>query len=182
MRWNDLSIVKKLSIGFGFIGLLLIIISTVSGLGFKNLSKEIDHNIYMSNLAEELLEREIDHIIWQNKVILFLADEHATTLIVKTDHNACKLGKWLYGDERKQAETLLPAIAPMLKRLESPHKNLHLSALEIQKAATENDGFKDTAMVIYNTKTRKAKVVFYFQSLFQYYQLLRNYWGYLEFE
>ncbi len=156
MSWNDLSIVKKLSIGFGFIGLLLLVISTVSGLGFKKLSKEIDQNIYLSNLVEVMLEREIDHMNWQNKVIIFLLNEDSTTLKVKTDDHACALGKWLYGDERRKAEAVFPAIAPMLKQLEIPHKNLHDSAKEIQDAVAKEDGFKDTAHEIYNTKSRTA--------------------------
>lgn len=156
MRWNDLSMVKKLSIGFGFVGLLLIIISGVSGEGFSTLSKKIDKSIYLNDLAGTMLEREIDHMNWQNKVIIFLLDDNAMDLKVKTDDHACKLGKWLYGDGRKKAEEVFPAIAEKLKQLELPHKNLHDSAREIQTAVKENDGFKDEAVEIYNTKSRKS--------------------------
>ena len=102
MKWNDLPIAKKLSIGFGFVGILLTIISAVSWNGFSKLSQEIDHNIYLNSLQELMLKREIDHINWQNKVIIYLLDDNATQLKVKMDHRACKLGKWLYGDERKK--------------------------------------------------------------------------------
>jgi len=156
MSWNDLSIAKKLSIGFGFAGLLLIIISSVSWKGFNDLSTKIDQNSYLNNLEQIMLAREIDHINWQNKVIIFLLDENATTLSVSTDDRACKLGKWLYGKERKQAETILPSIAPLLKQLERPHKDLHDSAREIQEAVDSNDGFKDEAMEIYNSKSRES--------------------------
>jgi len=156
MRWKDLSIVKKLSIGFGFIGLLLIIISVVSGQGFNKLAKEIDEDIYLSSLAEAMLQREIDHMGWQNNVITFLLDDKAVTLTVKTDHHACKLGKWLYGEERKKAEATLPGIASMIKAIEIPHKNLHDSAKEIQNAVTKENGLKKAAMVIYNTKSKKS--------------------------
>jgi methyl-accepting chemotaxis protein len=156
MRWNDLSIVKKLAIGFGFVGLLLVIISTVSWDGFNKLSKKIDHNIYLNDMVETMLKREVDHMNWQNKVIIFLLDENSTTLKVSSDDHACKLGKWLYGDQRKEAEALLPSLAPLFKQLELPHKNLHESAGDIQKAVEEEDGFKDEAMVIYNTKSRTA--------------------------
>jgi len=156
MRWKDLSIVKKLSIGFGFIGLLLIIISSVSGLGFTKLSKEIDQNIYLSNLAKTMLQREIDHMGWQNKVLGFLLDDNALTLKVKTDDHSCKLGKWLYGEERKQAEAALPIIGQLAKRLEIPHKNLHDSAKDIQNAVTKDNGLKNTATEIYHAKTQKA--------------------------
>ncbi len=156
MSWNDLPIAKKLSIGFGFVGILLIVISAVSWDGFSKLSKKIDLNIYLTNLEENMLLREIDHINWQNKVIIFLLDENATELKVKSDDHACKLGLWLYSDKRKHAEKLLPAIAPILRQLEKPHKDLHDSAREIQQAVNANDGFKDEAMEIYNTKSRKS--------------------------
>ena len=156
MRWNDLSMAKKLAIGFGFVGLLLVTISTVSWLGFSKLSTKINQNIYLNESAEIMLKREIDHMNWQNKVIIFLLDENSTTLKVSSDDHACKLGKWLYGEGRKKAEQTLPSLSPMLKQLEIPHKNLHDSAGEIQKAVKENDGFKDEAIQIYNTKSRKA--------------------------
>jgi len=158
MRWKDLSIVKKLSIGFGFTGLLLIIISSVSGLGFNKLSKEFDHNVSLSDLAETMLQREIDHIGWQSKVLLFLLDDKAVNLQVKTDDHACKLGKWLYGDERRQAEALLPGIANKIKALEIPHKNLHDSARDIQNAVNKENGLKNSAMVIYNEKSKKSLI------------------------
>jgi methyl-accepting chemotaxis protein len=156
MRWKDLSIVKKLSIGFGFIGLLLILISSVSGLGFSTLSKEIDQNISLADFADTMLQREIDHIEWQSKVLNFLLDDKAVSLTVKTDDHACKLGKWLYGDERRKAETLLPGIASMIKALEIPHKKLHDSAKDIQNAVAKENGLKNTAVVIYNEKSLKA--------------------------
>ena len=156
MNWNDLPIAKKLSIGFGFVGILLTIISAVSWNGFSKLSREIDNNIYLNSLQELMLKREIDHINWQNKVIIYLLDDNATQLKVKMDHRTCKLGKWLYGDERKKAETKLPLLAPLFKQLEKPHKNLHDSAREIQASVNASDGFKDDAMEIYNTKSRTS--------------------------
>lgn len=156
MRWKDLSIVKKLFIGFGFIGLLLVLISSVSGFGFNTLSKEIDRNISLTDFADTMRQREIDHINWQNSVLSFLLDDKADSLTVKTDEHACKLGKWLYDDERKQAETLLPGIASTIKALEIPHKNLHNSAKDIKKAVAKENGSKKTAIVIYNEKSLKA--------------------------
>jgi methyl-accepting chemotaxis protein len=156
MSWNNLSMAKKLFIGFGSVGLLLIIISTVSWVGFSKLSNKFDQNIYLNDLTDIMLKREIDHMNWQNKVIIFLLDDNASTLKVKINDHACKLGKWLYGDERKKAETVLPSLAPLLKQLELPHRDLHNSAREIQNTVKANDGFKDEAMAIYNTKSRKS--------------------------
>lgn len=156
MSWNDLSIAKKLSIGFGFAGLLLVIVSTVSWNGFNDLSTKIDQNRYLNDLQQMMLERELDHTNWQNKVIIFLLDDNATKLEVSTDDHGCTLGKWLFGEERKQAEKVLPSIAPLLNQLETPHRDLHESARDIQQAVDENDGFKDEALEIYNSKSRNS--------------------------
>lgn len=156
MRWNDLSIAKKLTIGFGLVGLMLIIISFESWSGFNMLSNEIQENIALNTLAEDAVNYQIDHMNWQNKLIIFLLDDNATTLNINTDDHSCKLGQWLYGEQRREVETLLPSLAPLLKRLEAPHKDLHASAVHIQKSVQEEDGFKDSAMEIYNTHTRHA--------------------------
>lgn len=154
MRWNDLSMAKKLAVGFGFMGLMLIIISGVSWDGFSKLSRKISQNIYINSMAESMLKHEIDHMNWQNKVIIFLLDDNATTLQVETGAHDCELGKWLDGDGRKEAETALPSLATLFKQLEGPHTDLHKSARDIQNAVKEEDGFKDKAMVIYNKETR----------------------------
>ena len=156
MSWKNLPIGKKLTTGFGFVGLLLIIISTVSWNSFTRISGNVEENIYLNELQVMMLNRELDHINWQNKVIVFLLDENATELKVKTDDHACKLGKWLFGEERKKAEMIVPSLIPLLKQLEIPHKNLHDSAKDITKSTNENDGFKDEAIQIYNKKSRQS--------------------------
>ena len=52
-----------------------------------------------------------------------------TSLNVETDDHKCGFGQWLYGDGRKQAEALVPSLAPLLKKIEEPHRLLHESAI-----------------------------------------------------
>lgn len=155
MAWKDLSIVKKLYIGFGFIGILLAITSNESAQGFLMLSDKIDQNINLTTLAEKMLQREIDHMEWQNKILSFLLDDSSTTLNVQTNDHICKLGKWLYGAERQKAEAAFPSIVPLIKQLEAPHRALHESAQNIQRAVVENNGNKDAAMTIFHTHSQK---------------------------
>ena len=103
MSWKNLSMMKKLIIGFGFVGLLLFIISAGSYIGFRNLAAQIDKDIYLNELSEIMLKREVDHMNWQSRVIVFLFDDNAESLKVETDDHACKLGKWLYSDQRRKA-------------------------------------------------------------------------------
>ena len=156
MRWNDLSIMNKLLISFGFLGFLIILVSSISWISINGLSAQLEKNIYLNSLNEEILKREIDHMNWQSKVIIFLLDENSTQLKVKMEDRSCKLGQMLYGDVRRKAEKILPALAPLFKGLEKPHKDLHHSARKIQDSVTANDGYKDEAMGIYNTETRIA--------------------------
>ncbi|MEG6548959.1 methyl-accepting chemotaxis protein [Desulfocurvibacter africanus] len=52
-------------------------------------------------------------------------------LKAQTDPRQCGFGKWYYSDERTEAETLIPAIKPLLQRIEQPHAMLHESAKQI---------------------------------------------------
>lgn len=156
MRWNNLSIMNKLLISFGFLGLLIVIVSSISWISINILSAQLDKNIYLNDLNEQVLKREIDHMNWQSKVIIFLLDENAQELKVKMDNRSCKLGKLLYGDQRRKAEKTLPSLTPLFASLEKPHAALHQSARKIQDSVNAEDGFKDEAMLIYNTETRKA--------------------------
>ncbi|MEN8190565.1 MAG: bacteriohemerythrin [Thermodesulfobacteriota bacterium] len=156
MIWKDLSITKKLGSSFGFVILLLLIIATVSWVGLRQLSGEITISSYYSELKALTLHREIDHLNWKSKVIIYLASENDKPLKVKVDDHACKLGKFLFGEERKKAEQVLPELALLFKELERPHRDLHDSAREIQQSVTNNDGDREEAREIYNTKSRSS--------------------------
>ena len=156
MRWNDFAIMTKLLISFGCLGLLMIIVSSVSWIGFNDISTQLDKNIFLNNLNEQILKREVDHMNWQSKVIIFLLDENSEKLNVKMDDHACKLGKILFGDLRIEAEKALPSLSPLFSKLEKPHRELHDSAKEIQQSVIAEDGFKDGAMTIYNSKSRTS--------------------------
>ncbi len=156
MQWKNIGMGKKLGIGFGFVILLLLGISTISQTGFKQLAAAIDESVYFNQLQTIMLQREIDHMNWQNKVIIFLLSDTTEPLKVEMDDRTCKLGKWLYGEGREKAEKMLPQLKPLLKELEKPHYALHQSAKEIQQSVTRNNGDRDEAFQIYNTKTRTA--------------------------
>ena len=81
----------------------------------------------------------MDHLNWANKVNALLTDKNVTELAVETDAHKCGFGKWLYGEERKQAEALVPSLAPLFKKIEEPHRKLHESAIEIGKVFIQAD-------------------------------------------
>ncbi len=133
MIFSDLTIGKKISGSFLIILIFLLTVATAGIIGFGNIETNATEVIDGNKLDGILAQREVDHLVWVNKVNSLLTDENITTLNVQTDDHKCGLGKWLYGEGRKDAELLVPHFKPQLKALESPHLRLHISAIEIGK-------------------------------------------------
>ncbi|MCP4723145.1 MAG: methyl-accepting chemotaxis protein, partial [Desulfobacteraceae bacterium] len=92
-----------------------------------------------TTLDGELAQKEVDHLNWIMDVNKLLTDDTIHELNVQTDHTKCGFGKWLYGEGRKQAEALVPTLAPLFKEIEEPHLHLHESAITINEAYAEAD-------------------------------------------
>ena len=131
MNWNNLSIGRKIGMGFGLIIITLIVVAcwSIFGIGgiVKNAAEVIDGN----KLRGEMTQREVDHLNWANQVNALLTDANITELKVETDPHKCAFGKWYYSDARKQAEQLVPKLKSLLDQIEEPHNHLHESAIEI---------------------------------------------------
>jgi len=139
MNWQEMTIGKKIGLGFGIVLLLLIIVGIMSYTGTKGIVKNAEEVIAGNELDGNLAQKEVDHLNWANKLNALLTDDKVTTLQVETDHTKCAFGKWLYGDDRKAAEHLVPSLAPMLKDIEGPHKHLHDTAIAIGKVFKQAD-------------------------------------------
>jgi methyl-accepting chemotaxis protein len=139
MAWKNLTIGKKIGIGFGVVLVLLVAVGFLSYSGIRgivnNASEVIDGNI----LNGELAQKEVDHLNWINKVSALLTDDNVTSLQVETDDHKCGFGKWLFGEGRKEAEQLVPSLSPLFKEIEAPHHKLHQSAIDIGKNFVQAD-------------------------------------------
>ena len=130
---------KRLRIGTKIMLLavsILCLMAVIMAWGIIGLSTTVKNGkemAYGNKLRGELLAREVDHLSWVKKVSTFLNDEKVTELDVQMDHTQCALGKWLYGEGRKNAELMVPDLAKDLKALEGPHQRLHKSAQQIKK-------------------------------------------------
>jgi len=134
MNWTELTIGKKIAAGFGIVLVLMLILGGISFLGVGGIVENAGEVIQGNKLDSNLAQKEVDHLNWVNRINALLTDEHVTSLQVQTDDHQCGFGKWLYGEGRKEAERLVPELAPLLKEIEAPHKALHNSAIEIGKA------------------------------------------------
>jgi len=145
MKWKNLKLGKKFGAGFGIVLLLLSVVGAWSVLGIGNIVGNAGEVIDGNKLNGELAQKEVDHLNWVNKVNALLTDDKVTVLTVQTDDHKCAFGKWLYGEGRKEAEHLVPSLAPLLKKIEKPHLELHESAVAIgdhfQQADTNLPGF-----------------------------------------
>ena len=114
---------------------ILCLMAMIMAWGITGLSTTVKNGEEMAagnSLRGELLAREVDHLNWVKKVSTFLTDGNVTELDVQMDHTQCALGKWLYGEGRKEAELLVPELAKDLKAIEKPHQRLHESAQKIK--------------------------------------------------
>jgi methyl-accepting chemotaxis protein len=87
-----------------------------------------------------LAQKEVDHLNWANKLNGLLTDAKSNKLEVETDDHNCGFGKWLYGEERKEAGKLVPGLAPLFGKIEEPHRKLHESAIAIGGVFKQADG------------------------------------------
>ncbi|MEH0020281.1 MAG: methyl-accepting chemotaxis protein [Desulfobacter sp.] len=131
MNWKQMTIGKKIGAGFGLVLVLLTIVGIMSYTGTSGIVTNAEEVIDGNKLDGNLAQREVDHLNWVNRVNALLTDDKITRLDVETDDHQCGFGKWLYGQGRKDAEQLVPSLAPLLKEIEAPHKALHDSAIAI---------------------------------------------------
>lgn len=139
MDFKNMTIGKKITLGFGVVIALLLAIGAFNFFGVGQIVHNAEIVITGNNLDGILAQKEVDHLNWAAKVNALLTDDNITKLEVETDPTKCAFGKWLYGGGRKAAEAAVPSLAPMLKKIEEPHKHLHESAVEIGKVFVQAD-------------------------------------------
>ncbi len=131
--FKNLTVGKQIAAGFGIVLILLTIIGVVSFIGISSITGNSIHSVASTEYNVLILQKEIDHLTWLNKLMEYQMDISIKQLNVQTDDHKCGLGKWLYSDDRKKAEEAIPALAPLFKRMEKPHHELHTSAIDIEK-------------------------------------------------
>lgn len=143
MSWKNISIGGKLAIGFGLMLLFLSIISICSWYGFQSVNERVGESLYLSGVKELALQKEIDHLQWRDTISEIFTNTQKNSLDVQVDDHKCKLGLWLYSEERKDAEKRMSGLAGLLRQLEQPHKEMHDSARALQEAIVKGGGNRE---------------------------------------
>lgn len=134
-----MTIGRKITLGFGLVLISLAILTAKSFLEVSRLVDKTDNVIEGRHIVDTITQREIDLLTWVNNVNSLLVDDQVTDLNVEVDDHKCRLGKWLYGEDRRLAEQRMPDLAPLLKKLEARHERLHESAVKIGKLYQQTD-------------------------------------------
>ncbi|MBD3219888.1 chemotaxis protein, partial [bacterium] len=141
----------------------------LSYLGVGSIVRNAEEVIYGNGLDGELAQKEVDHLNWANGVNSLLSDEDVHELTVETDHRKCAFGRWLYSDDRTEAERHIPGLASILASIEEPHQHLHESAVHIARDYCQVD--ENLGMFLREKKTdhlawaHRVKDVFVDESL-----------------
>ena len=136
MLWANLSISKKLLLGFVGALIAMLFFSAVAWLSSENIMHLADAALYKQRAAVILTLREVDHLNWtENLNKHIIAGAKGDLSDIQTDGHKCAFGKWFYSDERRELERQLPDTARHFAALEKPHLVLHESAADILKQA-----------------------------------------------
>ncbi len=150
---GELTIGKRMALGFGVVLFLLAISSLVNYRGIAHVVEAARESIDGNRLDRVLAQKEIDHLNWVARVNAFLTDPEINELTVQTDDHKCGLGSWLYGGGAEEAVAMVPELKPLIASLEAPHKRLHRSAIDIAGAYRKDPA---AATAIFNTSSLPA--------------------------
>jgi methyl-accepting chemotaxis protein len=131
--FKNLTIGKKIGIGFASVLILFAAVAFLAFHGFTNMRQNAGEVISKNELIENLTRKEVDHLKWAAVVSELFTNDTMTELKVQKDPTKCAFGEWYYSDHRKHAEKTFPELTSIMKDIEPFHNNLHQSAVEINK-------------------------------------------------
>ncbi len=83
-------------------------------------------------LPQFLTEKELDHVAWVSAIQAAIISGDRN-LAVEFDHKLCGFGKFLYGDEGRNAAAGNPELGRILEQIKGPHEALHEHGRQIAR-------------------------------------------------
>lgn len=102
---------------------------------------------------------KLDHVIWKGDIYSRLLDDNADLLV--NDHTQCRLGKWYYADEGQKFIS-----HDAYRRLERPHKMVHLSGRKALQARAQGC-LRDEEMYLSEMESASCSVIQYIDNLLE---------------
>jgi len=132
MKFKDFHLSKKMTIAFGAVIGLLIVVILWSVTGMSSVLNNANQVIEGNKLRADIERKYVQHLQWSADLNNFITNEEVNELTVQKNDHLCAFGKWFYGDEKKYVINLVPELSEDIEAMEEPHKLLHQSAVEIQ--------------------------------------------------
>jgi len=154
-----LTIRNKLLLGFGFVLLMMLLISGIAIYSFNTTSESMENVQDNQEMINDLGGNLNDHLFWLSELAdSFLLED---TFTGELDYTLCNFGQWYYdfqdSPEYQQADADFRGV---FDTMEEPHSELHASAEEIvaiqQAAGTDDEGALQQARSIYQNETLPA--------------------------
>lgn len=133
MEWKNLSIGKKLGVGFGSVLILLTGLAVYTYYGFNKVDHLAHETEEMAEGNQFVLLKTIDHVNWVSTLSTLVFKEDVHSIDLQTDEHKCGFGKWLYGEEAKKVTTENKELGSLIKTVKEPHRRLHNSAIKINE-------------------------------------------------
>jgi len=99
MKWKDLSIGKKLTIGFSIVLVLLALISAAALSRFWTIKHEVRIAVAQEENRAFILQKEIDHLIWLAELSDLFLNQEAHSVQVEKDDHLCRSEERRVGKE-----------------------------------------------------------------------------------
>lgn len=130
--FRNLTVGKKISLSFGVLFLVIVVLGIFWQAGITTLKKEEENKSNLIELKEKLRQMQVVHYHWVDE--LREAARRGDKFEGELDPAKCEFGKWYYTYKLDY-----PELADIHKELEEPHKKLHQAALPVIRALQQGD-------------------------------------------
>jgi methyl-accepting chemotaxis protein len=131
--FKSMTVGKKIGAGFGVVLILLGLINAITFFSVGSIVKNAFNMISGQKIISDVKQFEIDQLNWLSKVSEYMTSDLVEDLDVEKNYLKSDFGVFLYGEGRKNAEKIVPQLAPLFNQLEAPLKMVYDSAVDIEK-------------------------------------------------
>jgi methyl-accepting chemotaxis protein len=130
--FKNLSIGRKLSLSFGFLLAVVLILGISWQKGIEALKSVEEKRNHLIELKDKLREMQVNHYRWTDS--LREAVRHRSRFAGELDPVKCAFGEWYYSYKMPY-----PELKGLFESLEKPHKQLHEAGASVVKAIQQGN-------------------------------------------